>query len=310
MREADSALVEVDDVRLERGAKACLTVDSRRCFRDVDRGMCMRRCGEQELAALRRQCEQASVDEVVQRLGDRQGLPSIHGDAASLQVADDLEGVERVAAGRVAHFVENRPRQHQSQVGLHDAMQRAGVEWTHIDLRDAVAGQRTSELAEEVAFESRTAREEHADALGLQSSARVGEACGRGRVEPLDVIDRDDDGAIVGERTQRRQERETDRVGVRWRSFVVTEEERARKRAALLRRQGRERQVEHGVQQIADAGEREGRLALGRTGSEDAEPTVARFLETSLQEGGLPDAGVAFERDYDRSRGDARHEVA
>ena len=75
MREADSALVEVDDVRRERGAKACLSVDSRRCFRDVDRGMCMRRCREQELTALRRQCEQPSVDEVVQRLGDRQGLP-------------------------------------------------------------------------------------------------------------------------------------------------------------------------------------------------------------------------------------------
>ena len=189
-------------------------------------------------------------------------------------------------------------------------MQRAGVEWTHIDLHDAVAGQRTSKLAEEDAFESRTAREEHPDALGPQSSARVREACGRGRVEPLDVIDRDDDRAIVGERTQRGQERETDRVGVRWRPFVVTEEERARERAVLYRRQGRERQVEHGVQQIADAGERERRLALGRTGCEDAEPTVARLLETSLPERGLPDAGVAFERDHNRSRGDARHEVA
>ena len=73
MREPNSALVELDDVRLERGAKACLTVDSRRCFRDVDRGVCMRRCREQELAALRRQCEQPSVDEVVQRLGMRKG---------------------------------------------------------------------------------------------------------------------------------------------------------------------------------------------------------------------------------------------
>ena len=43
MREADPALVEVDDPRLERGAKACLTIDSGRCFRDSDRGMCM--CG-------------------------------------------------------------------------------------------------------------------------------------------------------------------------------------------------------------------------------------------------------------------------
>ena len=42
MREADPALVELDDPRLERGAKACLSIDSGRCFRDSDRGMCIR----------------------------------------------------------------------------------------------------------------------------------------------------------------------------------------------------------------------------------------------------------------------------
>ena len=171
-------------------------------------------------------------------------------------------------------------------------------------------GQCTSKLAEEDAVESRTAREEHADALGPKPSSRVGEPTGRGRVEPLGVVDRDDDRALVGERTQRAQERETDRVGVRRRALVVAEDERARERPVLRRRQRRERLVEHGAQEIADAGERERRLALGRAGREDAEPTVARLLETRLPEGGLPDAGVAFERDHDRSRGDARHEVA
>ena len=56
--------------------------------------------------------------------------------------------------------------------------------------------------------------------------------------------------------------------------------------------------------------ENESADSLGRAGREDAESTVARFLETRLPEGGLPDAGVAFEREHDRSRGDPRHEVA
>ena len=84
---------------------------------------------------------------------------------------------------------------------LHDLMQSAGVERAHVHAYDAAGGESLIELVQKRAVESRTAREEHADALELQSSARVGEAGGRGRVEPLDVIDRDDDRAIVGERT-------------------------------------------------------------------------------------------------------------
>ena len=46
MRKADPALVELDDPRFERGAKARLTIDPGRCFRDSDRGMCM--CGRRQ----------------------------------------------------------------------------------------------------------------------------------------------------------------------------------------------------------------------------------------------------------------------
>ena len=195
-------------------------------------------------------------------------------------------------------------------MGLHDAMQRAGVEWTHIDLHDAVAGQRPSKLAEEDAVVPRTARQEHADALGPKPPSRVGEPTGRGRVEPLGVVDRDDERELVGESAQRVQECETDHVGIRRRAFVVVEDERARERSLLRCRQGRERLFEHAVQEIADAAERERRLAFGRAGREDAETAIARFLETRLPEGGLPYAGVALECDHDRSQGDARHEVA
>ncbi len=116
MREADAALVEVDDARRERGAKACLTIDPRRRFRDRDRGMCVRCCREQEVTALWRQRLQSSVDEVVQRFGDRQRVSAIDGDAASAKTANDLEGVERVAPRRVPHLVEDRLGEHQTEM--------------------------------------------------------------------------------------------------------------------------------------------------------------------------------------------------
>ena len=97
---------------------------------------------------------------------------------------------------------------------------------------------------------------------------------------------------------------------VRRRALVLAEDERTRQCPVLSGREGSERLLEHRIEEIADAGERERRLALGRPGREDAESTVARFFETCLPEGGLPHAGIAFEREHDRSRGDARHEAA
>ena len=78
----------------------------------------------------------------------------------------------------------------------------------------------------------------------------------------------------------------------------------------LCCRKVHERLLEHGLQKIADARERERRLAFGRASDEDAEPAVARFLETRPPEGGLAYAGIAFERERDRSSRDARHEIA
>ena len=57
----------------------------------------MRCCRAQGSHGFARQRPQSSVDEVVQRLGDRQRLSAIDGDAAAAQGTDDLEGVERVA---------------------------------------------------------------------------------------------------------------------------------------------------------------------------------------------------------------------
>ena len=196
------------------------------------------------------------MDETVQRLGNGQRLPAIDGDAAALQHANDLQGVERVATGHVSHLVENRSRQDQSQMRLHHVVQRGGVEWADLEGPDAAGWQCPSKLLHQEAVESCTTREEQPDALGSKPSAREGKASCRGRVEPLDVVDRDDDGALVGERAQRVQEREANRVWIRWRPLVVPEDERPRERSVLGHRERRERLFEHGAPKIADAGER------------------------------------------------------
>ena len=72
---------------------------------------------------------------------------------------------------------------------------------------------------------------------------------------------------------------------VRRRAFVVAEDERARQRSVLRGREGSERLLKHGIQEVADAGERKRYLAFGRPGREDAESTIGRFLEARCPEG-------------------------
>ena len=227
VREPDAVLFEFHDPRFERRAEACLTIDFRGGFRDGDRWMCMRCCREQKVTALLRQSRQPPMDETVQRLGNVQRLAAIDGDAATLQRANDLQGIERVATGHVPHLVENRPRQDQSQMRLHDVVQSSGVEWANLEGFHAVGGQRASKLLHQEAVESRTTREEQPDALGPKPPAGERKATSRGWVEPLDVVDRNDDGPLVGERAQRVQEREAYRVRIRRRPLVVAEDERA-----------------------------------------------------------------------------------
>ena len=189
-------------------------------------------------------------------------------------------------------------------------VQGGGVEWADLEGHDAVSGQRASKLLHKEAVESRTPREEQPDALGPKPPAGEGKATGRGRVEPLDVVDRNDDGALVGECAERVEEREADRVRIWWRPLVVPEDERQRERSSLACRESSERLVEYGVQKIADAGERQRCLALGRARQEDAERTVARLIETGLPESGLSDPGLAFERKRPSTLRDGGHEPA
>ena len=115
--------------------------------------------------------------------------------------------------------------------------------------------------------------------------------------------------ALGGERTERVEERDADGVRIRRRPFGVLEDERQRERSSLRRGESSERLVEHGLQEVADAGERQRRLALGRACQEDAERPVAPPRRPRPPEGGLSDSGLAFEDERRRSVGDAGDEI-
>ena len=106
-------------------------------------------------------------------------------------------------------------------------MQRAHVQRTDLDSGELVVRQRASELPDQRAFERSPAREEHADVLRLEAASGIGERGRGGFVEPLHVVDADQERLFARELANRAEHGNPDRVRIGWRPFVVLEDERA-----------------------------------------------------------------------------------
>jgi hypothetical protein len=119
----------------------------------------------------------------------------------------------------------------------YDVMQRDGVDGADLHLDEAVAPKGAAKLHDEGAHERSAPREEDADALAPQPSRGVAERAGGGGVEPLDVVDRDEERALARDRAQCVQDGDADGVGIRIRSLVILlEHERAGEGASLWSR--------------------------------------------------------------------------
>ena len=98
VRKTDLTSVDLHHVCRERGTQG-LATDPRRRLGHVDGGLGVRGSREEEIAGLRRQRNQPSVNEIVQRLRNGQHLARLDGHIAALHRTNDLEGIERIPPG-------------------------------------------------------------------------------------------------------------------------------------------------------------------------------------------------------------------
>ena len=309
MREEDMGSVELDDACLERRPETGPAIDPRGLLGDRDRRVGVGRCGQQEVAALGREGEQPVVHEVVERLWHRERLPRLDRDTFPPKRADDLERVERVAAGRAVNLDEQRARKRDPEIALHDPVERRGIERADRELGEPPRRKRPAELRGEQALERGAAREEHADELVPQPPGRVHQRARRRGVEPLGVVHRDHEGTVGREPAERVEHRHADGVRIGHRALVVAEQESARERPSLRRRERREGVVEHRVQEVAEAGERERDLPLGGPRAQHEEPALARILDPRLPERRLAHAGLPLEDERSCAVGDPGNEA-
>ena len=130
---------------------------------------------------------------------------------------------------------------------------------------------------------------EQADRLAVEPPERVTQRARRGGVEPLGVVDGEDDRPRRGEPAQRRQH------GAPADGRLELRVVRRRPHARVL-------------EEVDEAAERERRLLLGGPREQHAELPLPAALDRVEPERRLADAGLAADQQRPRARGDGPHE--
>ena len=131
-------------------------------------------------------------EEILDRVGHREVLAD-PGRPVVDQLAPDLEREQGIAERGVVDPPQELARDAQPEPVAQDATDRAEAEWAEFHPLDAVRVERELEWRRG----PRPAREEEADLGALEPSRGKREGGGRGGVEPLDVVERDQDGPLV-----------------------------------------------------------------------------------------------------------------
>ena len=136
---------------------------------------------------------------------------------------------------------------------------------------------------------------EHTDRLiPYAAKGNLEHAC-RGRVEPLDVVERDEHRASLGKRPQDVEQREPDRVRMGSLLSRLGEQERHFERAPPHRRQRGRHLVEDRGKQVGEPTEGEGGFDLGASVKKDTREALPCLFQAGLPEDRLADPRLAGE---------------
>ena len=233
-----------------------------------------------------RQVAQPGFDERVER--HRKPLAGLQAQRSRLHRAAELQREERVPARELVHVMEDRAGGHPAEPELQQALDGAEAERGQVEAVEAIGGPVEAERRRRRAGGS--LREQQGDRLVGQAPRSEGEHRGGGPVEPLHVVDGDDERRGARQGAQRGQGRERDGLLVRRRAGVG-DEQRGLERAPL---RGGEVLQRLGVraEQVAERGVGEARLRLGGTrgdrpharglGSSDRRPPERRLADPRL----------------------------
>ena len=242
------------------------------------------RDGEQQPAHRVGQRCNARAEQLFDGLGERHVLADLQRPAFG-ERAPELEREQRVAERGLDNAAQHVPRQAQSQALREQPLRRGEAQ--RADLEPLHAVRALCPLERRRA--ARALREQKADRVVAEASGGEGD-CVRGRgVEPLHVVDRDEQRTSRGERADGAQEAHAERSGRWWVGRGLRAQERYLERVQL--RRGHVRQLFGGdaVEQIGQRRERELCLGPARPRGQHAQPPPSGHVEPGFPERRLAD---------------------
>ena len=298
--EANPLPIEDEHARLlrldQRGAD--IATRSRRPLENGRRRAGEGRGGEHEVPGALRQAAQALRHELLDIAGHRKRLTQGVSVSLARERLRHLEGEEGIASRDLRQTCQGRSSQGIAEPRPDQLVQTGEGERSGGDTLDALRRKRSRKPERELDTDGRAAGEQQAGASGQPAHGEL-ERLPRRRVEPLHVVDRDEQRLPLGEGGEHADQRRRRRACV-CRFVALAPQQRRRESPFLDGRQRSASLVEGRADEIRERGIRQRRLALRRTRLEDAErPRLggAHGLE--------PDRGLAdpcFALDHERDR--------
>ena len=288
MGESDPLPVQLEDAcrdalcqpRLVTGADHRLHERDRRLGERCDRGGDLERVGSDAV--------QTHAQELVEAGRNREILSGCERAAAALERGRKLEREERVAARGLPELDQHRPRERRVEAVVQELVRRAEAQAADTNRSQPVVGDRAANpLGNVVAH-----REQGGDLLVVEACDRIPKCRERGRVQPLDVVDREAESAVGGEQAQRAEERSGHRAGVGG-ELRLAQQQSGLERPSLDRRQlGQDLGCDL-AEDVRQRQEREPRLRLRGPRRQDTKSAGVSVLDPGEPQCRLADPGLA-----------------
>ena len=258
MRETDPVAVELEDTplagQLDVGDGGRRERLEQRHRRSGERGH-----GDERLAHLRGQRAEPLRDEGAKALGQKD-VDTVGADRAVGQRAPDLEREERVPARGLVHSHEHRPGQVERQPTPQEPVDRPDRQRRNPEPTEPREG--AVELERRLDRQP-AHRRQYPDRLALQPPEHEAEEVSRARIDPLRIVDREEERALLDQDAHDREKRRRDESCLGRRPVGLADQERDLQRTPLDGHEPRQRLLQDWREQVGDG--REARSAA-RTG--------------------------------------------
>ena len=221
----------------------------------------------------------ARTEQVLDRIRHGQVLAGA-GQVAFRERAPEFEREQRVAERRVDQAPKQMTREAETEPLVQKLPYPAQAQRTHLEALDARRPDRPLERRRSTG----ALGEQEADGGRLEPWRRELQHFERRRVEPLHVVDRDQERPAIGQRAQDVEKTERDRPQLGWPTGRLGAQDRDLERSPLRSVQVPELRAVDPVEKIDEPGECQPRRRSVRTRREHPDPAPTRSGDTGLPE--------------------------